>query len=42
MLADARTRPFINITPEFVYIINTGGQGLNDAAVGQLRVEVLF
>lgn len=34
--------PFINVTPDFVYIINPGGQGLDDAAVGQLRVEVLF
>lgn len=34
--------PFINVTPDFVYVVNPGGQGLSDAAVGQLRVEVLF
>ncbi|MBI1190813.1 MAG: hypothetical protein GC200_09070 [Tepidisphaera sp.] len=34
--------PFINITPDFVYIVNPGGQGLDDATIGQLRVEVLF
>lgn len=37
-----RVTPFINITPDFIYVFNPGGANLEDAVVGQLRVEVLF
>ena len=38
----AAITPWLNVSPALIYVASPGGGGIDDAFVGQLRVEVLF